>query len=864
MIRPSILRLFTLFLAFAACGSPPLLAAIPIGAPDGRKLETSPDAVQVAREGKALVPITIAPDASPEIRAAASELAGTLREMTGAEFTVKEGGEAAGITVGTLGQFPDPALSEALKLNGAWDGLEAYAIRSGNGTIRLLGGTGKGAAQAATRFLQLLGARHYFQGPQWRIVPRREAIAFDLNEVSRPRVLWRAIRYTTGSPNRPEEKGREQASGNRDLAAWSRDNMMGEPFTLYAQHSYPAVYQKFKDEFQEHPEYNALVNGSRAKPGQFCQSNPRVREMFLQTARDYFTAYPDRDMISMEPKDGGGWCECEECAKLGTNSDRAFGLANEVARMLQKEFPGKSVGILAYYTHADVPSAPMEPNVHVQVGNYVSTGTYRFEVQLENWARKTKNLGVYDYLSQHIWGHDRLRPPANTGLGGRLRELTEHIREITGPARVSYVSESSITWGQYGLGYYLLANLLWDPQCDVDALKEDFYRGAFGPAAAPMKRFYERLDADSGRLLTDDFYAASFDDLAEATRLAAGDSGVLERIGNLKQFFHNSLLEERFTQFKGTDQEKEYWLEVFTTLYRSRFTYMNHSTGMIVVTGESLAQRFGDNSWKYRAKNAPWRNENPFTPEEIESNFAADRARLKPAGFKEVSFPGPLREAAFPVKENQAADTLRTSGIYQLVANVHEGGPAELPVSFTDGAVAREVGHYVVKNGEGKVVAGESFNTEGKGAEHIVKTAIRFPGPGQYRVWLKGSGALPTGVGIPWAIELDPLSNVGGYATGGAGGLYFYVPRGTKEIQMYLYKPMKVVDPDGQVVRDGEQGLLSIPVADGADGRPWSLRGRMAQVRFYNVPNYLFLDPSAALVPEVVYTADNLSNEKSQ
>ena len=53
-------------------------------------------------------------------------------------------------------------------------------------------------------------------------------------------------------------------------------------------------------------------------------------------------------MVSFETSDEGRHCECEQCAKLGSVSDRVFGLANEVAKAVDKAYPGKMIGLLAY------------------------------------------------------------------------------------------------------------------------------------------------------------------------------------------------------------------------------------------------------------------------------------------------------------------------------------------------------------------------------------------------------------------------------------------------------------------------------------------------------------------------------------
>ena len=52
-----------------------------------------------------------------------------------------------------------------------------------------------------------------------------------------------------------------------------------------------------------------LVRGGQ----KLCISNPEVVDLCRRWALDYFAANPDESMVSMEPSDGYGHCECAEC-----------------------------------------------------------------------------------------------------------------------------------------------------------------------------------------------------------------------------------------------------------------------------------------------------------------------------------------------------------------------------------------------------------------------------------------------------------------------------------------------------------------------------------------------------------------------
>ncbi|HID22264.1 MAG TPA: hypothetical protein EYP14_07670, partial [Planctomycetaceae bacterium] len=91
--------------------------------------DSSP-ALPLAADGRALQPIVLCRDATPQLRELADELATYLNRITGAAFPIQTGDGRRGIVVGTLQQFPQPDLEKPLAMNGPYDGKEAYAIRT--------------------------------------------------------------------------------------------------------------------------------------------------------------------------------------------------------------------------------------------------------------------------------------------------------------------------------------------------------------------------------------------------------------------------------------------------------------------------------------------------------------------------------------------------------------------------------------------------------------------------------------------------------------------------------------------------------------------------------------------------------------
>src|SRR4051794_994301 len=145
----------------------------------------------LAEDGRALLPIVISEKASEGTKQVAAELADYLGRMAGATFKRETGDGSRGIVLGTLAEFPQPGLDEALAVRNTYDGREAFVIRTEPGRLLLLGATDLGASHAAFRLLEALGCRWFFPARAWEIVPRQNKLTIALTETDRPRLLAR-------------------------------------------------------------------------------------------------------------------------------------------------------------------------------------------------------------------------------------------------------------------------------------------------------------------------------------------------------------------------------------------------------------------------------------------------------------------------------------------------------------------------------------------------------------------------------------------------------------------------------------------------------------------------------------------------
>lgn len=798
--------------------------------------------IVLTRQGKALLPIVISAKASDRTKKAAAELADYLQQMSGARFEIQTGAGTSGLVLGTLAEFPQPDLQKALEIRDRFDGLEAYALRSEQKRLLLLGASDLAVSHAVFHLLENLGCRWFFPAPQWQVIPRRPDLVVNIDAVERPALLSRRIWYGYAFFDRHLPRCRQ------DYEAWARHNRMAASLKIYTGHAWQSIILANKKTFAEHPEYLALVQGKR-QGEQLCVSNPAVRALATRWALDYLQRHPQADMVSMETSDGAGQCECAECRKLGSISDRAFGLANEVARAVAKEQPGKMVGMLAYSEHSEPPSFPLEPNLYVQLTAGFIRGRYSFDELKTLWPTRCRHMGYYEYFSVWLWDFDM--PPG--GRAANIAHLEKSIPEYVRLKATSLDCESGNNWGIHGLGYYIANKLMWNPQANGEKLQQDFFTKAFGPAAKVMQRYYERLNPAREPLICEHLLALCLRDLQEASRLAQSHPDVLARLDHLKQYQHYVRLRWDFDRSSDKERKRDLALQALTHCYRTRYSYMNHWAAMQYSWTSKLAKEFDEPTWDGRkvSDQTPWKQDQPLTHEETEKLFQADLQRFQPQSITEKSFSTALVPAELHSKKPaESQQRYQSPGRYAL----YSPDGAALEGSVITGIIAwyrdRPDATLTVTDAAGKTIQQQRIVLDGQ--EHPFKIAV--PGPGLYWLDFNDSAAgwgIRAKAGQPMVFALSRSFRI--HSLGHMPRMYFFVPRGTRHIDYFWDGgPHEVLGPDGQTVaKISDRGkYIRIAVPGGMDGQAWSLsRLALGKLWFTNVPNYLAASPDALLIP---------------
>lgn len=824
------------------------------------KVVNSGETVKICQDGKALLPIVISPKASDEIKKTAETLASILKKISGATFSIETKDKPDGITLGTLNQFPDNKLNSDMAVKDVYDGVESTAILTNNGIICLLGNTDLGVSHAMYRFLESFGYRWYFMSSKWEIIPKKKNLSCSINEIRRPCMLSRTFAFT-----RLAFKFQKGDPLQLDVfRRWKTANQVDESIRVRAAHAWNKIPHAFKmkkypyrEVFKKHPEYYALVNGKRT-PDQLCVTNKDLQALVIDYANTYFELYPNETMVSLDPADTMKCCTCPECSKLGNISNQPFYLANIVAKELQKTHPTKLIGLLAYAWHSEPPKFKIESNILVQLTAGFNASKYNFDELLKLWQKSGVRLGVYEYFT--YWDMDRCLMPAK-GAHNALDDLKPRMKKLFDHGVRSYTAESANSWGAHGLGYLVAHQLMWNPDADIPAFKKDFYKNAFGPAASVMEKYYECLNLSNHPFKVVAMLRECSEYLQEAAEFAKDETEVLGRIDELRANMIYNYIGLKYDLERDPEKKKKIALEWFTWAYRIRNMYMIDWASFRAGMGNpksksSFSYKFKTPEWYYKnTKNPPWKNDTPIVHEELNKRMKDILSEWgKAPKVKQIDF----SDNYVLVKANAKGRHHKTPGFLGKITHIMyslNGEPLRFSITVRSSPhFKRQPGRYWLKTLDDKLIKYEEL-PEGK-----TNIELKVPTAGAYKFICKRGGpgwGLELPDDLPSALLFERSKDTRPHYS----NYYFYVPKGTKKIIMYVGSgSLTIKNPKGKKLFNGfvHGDFIEVKIPPEQDGKVWSLSGKMRNIWFFNLPNILSKKPSQLIIPEELAKKDGL------
>ncbi|GLK69714.1 DUF4838 domain-containing protein [Hansschlegelia plantiphila] len=799
--------------------------------------------------------------ASPALAPAIADLKLHLSKMTSTPFEVVDQTAAPAVRL-----MIDPA-----RRGGPVPDLDTFRIKGDDAALTISSGGPQGLSNGVYFYLEQLGVRWLMPGDDWIVTPRRADVTLTIDRTVTPSFAVRTYAGTGGFFSRRWSRNYAGSAAFRDATTdWKRRLRYGGSYQLGK-----AVGETFMADpkilpiLEAHPDYLASVGG-KSSPIYVTKSdgasgpnvtakinagNAEAVKLFCSWAIDRFRAAraggdpATQRVMSVEPSDGFGYGDnAADLPGNGSGSDQSFFIANECAREVRKEFPGTSVILLAYAGHAEPPSFPLEPNVIVQVAPYAfqEVPPQKF---IADWTRKANEMAIYDYWSIPDWARDE--PSFN------YLTLAERLRYWRASKIDGVAAETTFGLGAMGLGHYIAAHLMWDVDQDAGALIDDWFETAFGPARPPMRRMMDRWATSF--TLTSLELGRTFQDLAEARRLAGADPAVGRRIDDFVAYAHYLRLR---LELDGESDPAERTLKahgIVQHLLDANGSMMMHTTRLVDLLARKYPTIYADFGATDRGLSGPgWLRVRPLD--------AADAERLLEDGLRRY----PAQDVA-----------LRTySGELQLAPS--NGGFAPSPAMPVVGSIdfnltvpaGRDRFRLSVSRRVASVIT--IFDTERREVDSRVvsKTPAGAPAsdqeldfaldPGRYVVNIHPDGGRKAGY-VTFRTEPGAAVTLRTFLSPKSAPsprLYFFVPPGLKRLAIYYplgvfegVRGFNVFRPDGVPApidfQDGRRVLL-IDVPHGADGKIWSLTRSVSPnepFRMLNAPQAFSLSPNTLMIP---------------
>jgi hypothetical protein len=446
------------------------------------------------KEGRTDYSIVIGENATESEKWAASELQFWLNKVSGAEFPLRLDQGAPGDHEIIIGLNNHSKALLAAEQSLALANEDAYIYKNVDSNIVIWGGKQRGTMYGVMSFLEReMGCRWYTA--EVSVAPQKLEYAFDYLYFSEtPTIRVRNnFYYETFEP------------------IWAARNKMNGVLDYRRQpggvEGYWSVHTFYKllppEEFyNSHPEYYSQIDGQRIhEQAQLCLTNPDVFAILVDRLKKTMREHPEYLIYSVSQNDWGNPCGCEKCRAIAEKEESESGpmiwFVNKIAEEVEKEFPKKFVGTLAYqFTRKPCKSLRPRKNVVVRLCSIECCFAHAlntcpknksFMDDLTGWASIAPHLYIWDYVVNFS---DYIMPYPN------FQVLQSNIQTFRDNKAIGVMEQATYQsrGGEFAkLRAYVLAKLLWNPECDVDNIINDFMYGFYGRSGQYVREYFDLL-----------------------------------------------------------------------------------------------------------------------------------------------------------------------------------------------------------------------------------------------------------------------------------------------------------------------------------------------------------------------------------
>ncbi len=497
------------------------------------------------KNGKSSYQIILSSEASISEQTAARELQQYIEQMSGAKLPITNDLKARGrkIFVGYNEQVATLTGEEAPDKDD-----ESFTYRTIGRDLLIWGGAQRGTMYGVFTFLERELGVHWLTY-DYTVVPKYEKWSMPkLNHSEQPAIKFRYNNYF-------------YTSGKAKWGAHVKENMRGPVTNEYGnEEGYWSCHTmgRFvpsKEFFDTHPEYFSLHGGKRVANGQLCLSNPEVLKICTERLRKVMRENPGFRIYSLSQNDNFSFCECEKCAAIeqqyGGHSGLIVWFVNQAADAIREEFPDKFVGTFAYQ-YSRTPPTGIVPRQNVVIrlcsieccfAHPLNAGCPQnaaFMRDMGGWAKIAPHLFIWDYIVDYA---QYIAPWPNFQVLGPNIEAFRQNNAIG----VFEEAQHETCGGEFEeMKDWVVSQLLWNPQQDVDSLVSIFIDGYYGKAAPRVQDYYRLCQSlvkpgvhygiyirHDHEIYSDEFNSKAFELLNEARQMAE-DQEIIDRVDRVR------------------------------------------------------------------------------------------------------------------------------------------------------------------------------------------------------------------------------------------------------------------------------------------------------------------------------------------
>lgn len=457
-------------------------------------------------------------DAGVVVDYAASEIKTALDACSGGDFEILDRIPAgrSSIIIGSMNDFLIKPAAEKLGL--VEDDNERVVIRmTKNGQLIIAGNSPKAALDASYHFLRkYIGVRYLWPGEEGTFYPKTASkqLPENIEWSYSPKIRWRGF-HLCGEWYRAQDYREWMCRNSMNIhchPGWSQPEQLG----LVADGGGHILALYGREDFEQHPEWFALLNGSRCNKN-LCFSNRNAAKAVTDKL-DKWLSHTHSDLLyyNMFAADNIEFCECPECAKR-SNSSNLFQFHQWVASALKMKHPEVRFAGLAYSEYLQPPQIRLDICDMIQIATHnkcnhhlIGDKSCPWNVKLtqlfQNWRlyREKNHYGNKMIFGEYGYEFDIYLDkgiaqftPLFTLIEDSVRTAVKYDHTLVIPEiPLSPAAGPPIEVGAYvnrlPLAYYALA--MWDPSLSADEYLRDTAKTIWGPAWEPMYKYFVLLD----------------------------------------------------------------------------------------------------------------------------------------------------------------------------------------------------------------------------------------------------------------------------------------------------------------------------------------------------------------------------------